>query len=157
MMRQSQSPLVCGFVVVAIVSVGFASNLSTAAKSSPDISGAYYFEEKPPKAFENVDWIALFAVDAKGRKVPLNGFIRLKERYRGRLVNFFLVNPSLKGRTLIFSTKVVRGVYYGFNGHFLKLENLQDGDVALQGRLVKFRHGQKVGEVNARYSYFAGD
>ena len=157
MMCQSQSSFVRGFVAIAVVLVGLASTLFAASKLSPDITGAYSFEEKPPKVFEDVDWIALFAVDAKGRKVPLNGFIRLKDRYRGRFVNFFLVNPSLKDRTLIFSTKVVRGVHYRFNGEFLKLENFQDGEIVLQGRLVKFRNGKQVGEVNARYSYFAGD
>jgi hypothetical protein len=157
MIGQSQSAFACQFVIIVLVLAAFPSIPSAAAKSSPDISGAYYLEEKPSKAFEDVDWIALFAVDAKGRKVPLHGFIRLKDRYRGRFVNFFLVNPSLKDHTLTFSTRVVRGIHYRFNGQFLKLENLEDGEIVLQGQLSKFQNGEKVGEVNARYTYSAGD
>ena len=86
------------------------SGLSATAGLTPDITGSYFFVEKPPKAFEDVNWIALFATDAEGRKVPLNGFLRLKETRRGRFVNFFLVKPNLKDHILTFSTKVIRGI-----------------------------------------------
>lgn len=157
MVRQSQIRYLSGCASAVLLLVSLSSNLPAATESSADVTGAYYFEAKPPKPFEDVDWIALFAVDAKGRKVPLSGFIRLKDRYRGRLVNFFLVNPSLKDRRLVFSTRAIRGIHYGFNGQFLKLEDLQDGEIVLQGRLVKFRNGKKVAEVNTRYSYSGGD
>jgi hypothetical protein len=156
-MRHSQMSFVWGFAIVVAALAAPNSNLSAAAGLAPDISGAYYFVEKPPKTFRDVDWIALFSVDASGREVPLNGFIRLKDRYRGRFVNFFFINPSLKGNTLTFSTKVVRGISYNFKGQFLKLENLQDDEIVLRGLLTKFRNGRKVAEFETRYSYFAGD
>lgn len=127
------------------------------AKLTPDITGAYFFVEKPPKAFEDVDWIALFAVDAKGHKVSLSGFLRLKETRNGRFVNFFLVKPSLSGHTLSFSTRAVRGISYRFEGKFMKLENLEDNEIVLKGRLSKFRNGRKRAELVARFYYFAGD
>jgi hypothetical protein len=156
-MRHSQISFVWGVAIVVATLTALNSNHSAAARLLPDISGAYYFVEKPPKAFGDVDWIALFSVDASGREVPLNGFIRLKDRYRGRFVNFFLINPSLEGNTLTFSTKVLRGISYKFKGQFLKLENLQDGEIVLTGLLTKFRNGRKVAEFGTRYSYFAGD
>ena len=102
MIRQSRRSFVCGFIIIIVTFAVPASSLSAAPKFLPDITGAYYFVEKPPKAFEDVNWIVLFAVDAKGREVPLNGFVRLKDRYRGRFVNFFLVNPTLRDHILVF-------------------------------------------------------
>jgi len=72
-------------------------------------------------------------------------------------VNFFLVNPNLIGYTLSFSTKVIRGVSYRFQGEFMKLENLEDDEIVLKGRLSRFRSGRKRAEVVARFYYFAGD
>ena len=155
-MPHSQTSLAFGFAIIAALAVAN-SILSAAPRSLPDITGAYYFVDKPPEAFEDVDWIALFAVDASGRKVPLNGFIRLKDRHRGRFVNFFLTKPTLRGQAITFSTKVVRGISYTFKGQFLKLEKLEDNEIVLQGVLTKFRNGRRVAEFETRYSYFAGD
>jgi hypothetical protein len=156
-MRHSQMSFVWSFAIIVATLATPNSNLSAAVRLVPDISGAYYFVEKPPQTFGDVDWIGLFSVDASGREVSLNGFIRLKDRYRGKFVNFFLINPSLKGNTLTFSTKVVRGISYKFKGQFLKLESLQDGEIVLRGILTKFRKGRKVAEFGTPYSYFAGD
>jgi hypothetical protein len=145
-----------GFAFIAALAV-FNSILATAPRSPPDITSAYYFVDQPPKGFEDVDWIALFAVDANGRRVPLNGFIRLRDRHRGRFVNFFLTNPTLRGQAISFSTKAISGISYTFKGQFLKLENLEDNEIVLKGLLRKLRNGRKVAEFETRYSYFAGD
>jgi len=158
-MPHSQTSFALGFFII-IATLATANSNFAAPRSLPDISGAYYFVDKPPEGFEDVDWIALFAVDAKwqsGRKVPLSGFIRLKERHRGRFVNFLLINPTLRGHAITFSTKVVRGITYTFKGQFLKVENLEDNEIVLKGLLTKFRNGRKVAEFETRYSYFAGD
>ena len=156
-MPQSQVPFALGFVIITATLAAANSIFSAAPGSLPDISGAYYFVDKPPEGFKDVDWIALFAVDASGRKVPLNGFIRLKDRHRGRFVNFLLTNPNLRGHAITFSTKVVRGINYTFKGQFLKLENLENNEIVLKGLLTKIRNGRKVAEFETRYSYFAGD
>jgi len=127
------------------------------AKSLPDISGSYFFIEKPPQEFQDIDWISIFTWDGNGGIAPMNGFIRLKRRHQGRFVNYFLINTSLKGRTFTFSTKAVRGISYRFRGRFLKLDNIADDEFVLEGHLQKFRAGRKVAEVDARFSYFSGD
>jgi hypothetical protein len=155
-MPHSQRSFALGFVII-IATLATANSNFAALRSLPDISGAYYFVDKPPNAFEDIDWIALFAVDAKGRKVPINGFIRLKDRHRGRFVNFFLISPTLRGHAITFSTKVIRGISYRFEGQFLKLESLENHEIVLKGLLTKFRNGRKVAQFETRYSYSAGD
>ena len=154
-MPHSQTSLAFGFAIITALAV--TNSILAAPRSLTDITGAYYFVDEPPEAFKDVDWIALFAVDASGHKVPLNGFIRLKDRHRGRFVNFFLTKSTLRGQAISFSTKVVRGISYTFEGQFLKLENLEDNEIVLKGVLTKFRNGRKVAVFETRYSYFAGD
>ena len=156
-MRHSQISFVWSFAIIVATLAVTNSNLQAAASLRPDITGAYYFVEKPPNAFVDIDWIALLAVDASGNDIPLSGFVRLKNRHRGKFVNFFLINPRLRGSILTFSTKVVRGISYKFTGEFLKLKNLQDNEIVLKGLLAKFRNGRRVAEFETRYSYFAGD
>ena len=145
----------CLMIIVALLLPH--SAMATSLKSPADITGYYYFVEKTPKGFEDVDWISLAAVDAKGRKAPLNGFLRLKSRFRGKLVNFALVSPVLHNSTLTFSTKVVRGVSYQFKGQFLKLEDFENNEIVIKGHLIKFRNDRAIAQCDASYFYFTGD
>jgi hypothetical protein len=132
------------------------SGSSVVAKSTSDISGYYDFVGKAPKGFEDIDWISLATVKQKPA-ARLTGFVRVDWRFRGRLVNFELVHPTLDDHTLTFSTKVVRGISYQFRGQFLKLENLKDNETVLKGHLTKFRNGMKAAECDASFFYFTGD
>ena len=152
-MKPKISPaLLTIFIVTALI-----YPCATQAKSLPDVSGSYFFIEKPPREFQDIDWISIFTSDGDVRNAAMNGFIRLKHRRKGKFVNYFLLNPSLKGRTFTFSTKAVRGISYRFRGQFLKLDNIADGEFVLKGQLQKFRDGRKVAQVDCKFSYFGGD
>jgi hypothetical protein len=130
---------------------------SVAGKLPPDITGYYSFVGKAPKGFEDVHWLSLATMVTRDRKSKLNGFLRLDRRFRGRLVNFDLVWPTLNDHTLTFSTKIVRGIRYQFSGQFLKLKGLQDNETALKGHLTKFRNGKRAAECDVSFFYFTGD
>ncbi len=154
---KSYNSFFCGLSII-VGSLFLAHPTYSAFHNLPaDITGYYSFVGKVPRGFENVDWISLATVDANGREAPLNGFLRLKWRYRGRFVNFDLVRPTIEGNTLTFKTKVVRGISYQFKGQFLKMENLQDNETVLKGHLIKFRSGKKVAECDSNFFYFTGD
>jgi hypothetical protein len=157
MRHQSHVRFAGTFLMIIVALLLPYSAIATSLESPADITGYYYFVERTPKGFEDVDWISLAAVDAKGRKAPLNGFLRLKSRFRGKLVNFALVRLVLYNSTLTFSTKVVRGVNYHFRGQFLKLEDFENNEIAIKGRLIKFRNGRTIAECDASYFYFTGD
>lgn len=125
-----------------------------------DLFGYYSLADEVPKAFANIDMLHLSTVDErKGKmvKVPLYGFIRLRQRAR---VDYYLVKPILEGNQFTFSTKAIKGVSYQFNGTFLKLGNFPEtrpeGEIVLKGRLIKMRYGKKVAESDVSFDYSAG-
>jgi hypothetical protein len=157
MRRERHSFFGCRLVIILSSLLLIHPVFSVVAELPPDLTGYYYFVGKAPRGFEDVDWFSLATVETKGREAKLNGFVRLDRRFRGRLVNFDLVNPTLDDHTLTFSTKVVRGIRYQFRGQFLKLENLQDNETVLKGHLTKFRNGRTAAECDASFFYFTGD
>lgn len=130
------------------------------ASDDVDVFGYYSLVGNIPKAFSSIDVLLLSTIDDNAKKAPLNGFIRPKGK-GGKGWDYYLVNPTLKGDELSFTTKTVRGVSYEFKGKFTKLGNFPEtrpeGEVLLKGHLIKFQAGAKVAEADVSFSYSAGD
>ncbi len=134
---------------------------ATAATPGPTDPFGYYFldADKPRPAWaEAIDHLHLSTIDMKGDQmvtVPLWGFIRPKsgDDYR-------LVNPTLNGAHLAFTTQQVTGVSFDFDGRFLVSGNFPEAPpegIVLRGLLRQRKGGQVVGEMDADFVYSAGD
>ncbi len=133
-----------------------------------DVFGYYYLpEETAPKGFQDISELHLSTFDYKDGKeltVPLYGFIRLKPKMvKGKevAVDFPLVAPTRKERSLTFTTKEVGGVSYRFTGAFTRLGNFPEerpeGEVILKGRLTRLQGGKVAAESEVGVHYTGGD
>ena len=146
--------------------------IATAAAGSPpvkvDVFGYYYLPDgKAPKGFQDISELHLSTFDYKDGKeltVPLYGLIRLKPKVvKGKevAVDFPLVAPARKERSLTFTTKEVAGVSYRFAGAFTRLGNFPEerpeDEVLLKGRLTKLQGGKVAAESDVGFHYTGGD
>lgn len=148
--------------------LGLAVLLAAAASVKVDVFGYYYLPEKTaPKAFQDISELYLSTVDYRDGKeltVPLYGWIRLKPK-KGQgaesAVDFPLVKPVRKERSLTFTTKAVGGVSYRFKGAFTRLGNFPEerpeGEVILKGRLTRLQGGKVAAESDVGFHYTGGD
>lgn len=119
------------------------------------VTGYYYLEEKVGKPFPEILYIHLFTIDDRGKRVPLDGFVKLNKR---KAADYKMKKISLQKRDLTFTTKAVKGIHYEFNGKFLTDEvdgNIED--IVLKGNLKKFQGGKLLAESNVGLTYFTGD
>jgi hypothetical protein len=134
-----------------------ALTLPAFAQETIDVFG-YYSIVKPTKAFADISEIHLAGNYGEGQNPPFYGLIRMKSK---KAKDYVLMQPSLSGKDLTFSTKTVGGVSYKFAGKFSKLGDFPalrpDGEVLLSGTLTKYRGRKKIASANVRLSYFAGD
>ncbi len=132
-----------------------------------EVFGYYYLPEgKAPKGFQEISELHLSTFDKDGKElaVPLYGWIRLKPKVvKGKqvAVDFPLVAPTRKERSLTFTTKEVGGVSYRFTGDFTRLGNFPEerpeDEVLLKGRLTKLQGGKVVAESDVGFHYTGGD
>ena len=113
--------------------------------------------ELPPE-FRELEHLALATIDENAVAAPLNGFLRPKAR---SAADYVLVEPSLSGKALTFTTTTVKGVHYTFTGAFPRLGNFPETppayeDVALSGTLTKLRDGQPIASTPVNFRYEAG-
>lgn len=138
--------LFCAFALTA-----FAQSATT------DIFG-YYTIEKAPKAFADISEIHLAGSYGAEQKPPMYGLIRMKAK---KAKDFQLLKPTLDGKNLSFSTKVVGGFNYTFSGTFTKLGDFPserpEGEVLLKGTLIKLKGKTIIAKANVSFSYSAGD
>lgn len=153
------------FAILGTVGIGIAAGAAGAPPAKVDVFGYYYLPDgKAPKGFQDISELHLSTFDYKDGKeltVPLYGWIRLKPQGKEVAVDFPLVAPTRKERSLTFTTKEVGGVSYRFAGAFTKLGNFPEerpeGEVILKGRLAKLQGGKVVAEGDAGFHYTGGD
>lgn len=141
-----------GIFLITFFSVGYSL---PKVNQEIEVTGYYYLEEKVAKPFPEILYIHLFTIDDRGKRVPLNGFIRLNKR---KAADYKMEKISLQKRDLSFTTKAIRGIHYEFNGKFLTDEvdgNIED--IVLKGNLKKFQGGKLLSESNVGLTYFTGD
>jgi hypothetical protein len=123
-----------------------------------DATGSYYFDgEKPPKGFENFDFLEIIARDYEtgsneyvgGAPIPPKGFVQTKKPYK-------FVRISIGDKEISFETEKISGISYRFDGRFRSDDSYLSGENAadLTGRLVKLKNGKKIAEAKAEF--FAG-
>ena len=155
-------------LAVLVLAVGTVVFAAGSPPAKVDVFGYYYLlEGKAPKGFQDVSELHLSTFDYKDGKeltVPLYGWIRLKPKVvKGKevAVDFPLVAPTRKERSLTFTTKEVGGVSYRFAGSFTKLGNFPEerpeGEVILKGHLAKLQGGKVVAEGDVGFHYTGGD
>jgi hypothetical protein len=130
----------------------------TPVAAQGDVTGAYFAQGNLPAEFSEIDHLSLATIDENGAPAPLNGFIRPKRRSAD---DYKLVNPTLAGRDLSFTTAAVGGVSYSFKGAFERLDNFPENppeadEVILRGTLTKLRDGKTVAESPVSFTYEAG-
>ena len=120
-----------------------------------DVSGSYYFAgEKPPRGFENFDFLEIIVRDYEtesdeyvgGIPIPPKGFVQTKKEYK-------FVRISVGGQEISFETEKIGGVSYQFNGRFRSEDSYLSGEDSadLKGRLVKLKNGKKIAETKAEF------
>lgn len=123
-----------------------------------DVTGAYFASGTLPNDFSEIDHLSLATIDENAKPAPLNGFIRPK---RKSAKDYKLVNPTLNGNNLTFSTVTVDGVSYSFTGTFEKMDDFSANppptdQVILKGTLTKMSGGKSVAETKVNFTYSAG-
>lgn len=115
--------------------------------------GAYVFDGRPPKGFEELTALelpgVLLRLGADGASIVSvssapQGWVDTRG---GR--QFKSKSAKISGDEITFETQAVRGVSYQFTGRFYKgqVDKGQLLDATLKGRLTKFVNGQKVAEA----------
>ncbi|MDQ3907106.1 MAG: hypothetical protein M3268_02055 [Acidobacteriota bacterium] len=115
--------------------------------------GAYVFDGRPPKGFEE-----LTALELPGVLLRLSadgaGVVSVSTDPQGWVDTrggrqFKSKSATINGDEITFETEAVRGVSYQFTGRFYKkdVDKGQLLDATLKGRLVKFVNGRKVAEA----------
>lgn len=118
-----------------------------------------YFPTKPlPADFAELEHLLLATIDDNGAPAPLNGFLRPK---KASAKDYVLVQPSLKGRDLTFTTAAVDGVSYSFTGTFQRAGHFaadppEFDAVVLSGTLTKLRDGKSVATTPVDFAYQPG-
>lgn len=126
-----------------------------------DLFGYYSFKQPVPKALQDISELHLSTIEMRGDKmvkVPLYGFFRFRQK---SMPDAYLVKPVRTDKAFSFTTQVVKGTRFQFNGKFLKLGNFpvmrpQEG-VILTGRLIRYLNQKKVFDQNVNFVYSAGD
>jgi hypothetical protein len=132
-----------------------------AAAAVTDPFGYYFLDGELPDWARGIDHLHLSTFDMKGDEmvtVPLYGFIRMKEDAGG--ADFKLVEPRIEGLHLTFTTQEIGGVSFAFEGDFQQpgeMPVVVPQGVAIKGTLRRLEKGSPAGELNASFTYSAGD
>jgi hypothetical protein len=132
-----------------------------AAAAVTDPFGYYFLDGDLPDWARGIDHLHLSTFDMKGDEmvtVPLYGFIRMKEDAGG--ADYKLVDPRIEGLHLTFTTQEIGGVSFAFEGDFQQpgeMPVVVPQGVALKGTLRRLEKGAPAGELNASFTYSAGD
>ena len=138
-----------------------ASAPEPAAAAVTDPFGYYFLDGALPGWANGIDHLHLSTFDMKEGEeitVPLYGFIRMKEDAGG--ADYKLVEPRIEGLHLTFTTEEIDGVSFAFEGDFQQpgiMPIVVPQGVALKGTLRRLEKGAPAGDLNASFSYSAGD
>lgn len=131
-----------------------------AAAAVTDPFGYYFLDGELPDWARGIDHLHLSTFDMKDGQevtVPLYGFFRMKAEGSDDVK---LVDPRIEGLHLTFTTEEVGGVSYSFEGDFQqpgKMPEAVPQGVALKGTLRRLEKGAPAGELDASFTYSAGD
>ena len=153
------SPIATATPAVQSTNSNNANTGKTGTETKGDVTGAYFASGTLPNDFSEIDHLSLATIDEQAKPAPLNGFIRPKRR---SAKDYKLVNPTLNGNNLTFSTIAVDGVSYSFTGAFEKMDDFSANppppdEVILKGTLTKMKDGKSVAETKVNFTYSAGD
>jgi hypothetical protein len=152
------SPSASATPVVQSTNASNANTEKSGKSTQGDVTGAYFASGTLPNDFSEIDHLNLATIDEQAKPAPLNGFIRPK---RKAAKDYKLVNPTLSGNNLTFSTIAVDGVSYSFTGAFEKMDDFAANppptdEVILKGTLTKMKDGKSVAETKVNFTYSAG-
>jgi hypothetical protein len=120
-----------------------------------DPDGSFWLHESTPQPPEFSDFGGINLNAKKLRRLPAAGL----QLINGTSYRFKTLN--VKQNNFTFTTVALKGVSYSFSGKFLKggvysSGILDDETPVLEGRLTKFRNGQKLAEAKLKFVYFGG-
>ncbi len=124
------------------------------SKRKFDPDGSFWIIGTPPNDFSDFGGINLNA--KRLRRLPTPGL----QLNNGKTFRYKTL--SVKQESFTFTTMMLGGVSFSFEGHFLKGgvfaddANLDDQTPVLEGTLIKYKAGKKVAEANLKFSYFGG-
>ncbi|HXG88160.1 MAG TPA: hypothetical protein VNJ02_07480 [Vicinamibacterales bacterium] len=123
-----------------------------------DVTGAYDPVAEFQGEFAELDFLSLANIDENAASAPLNGFLRPKVK---SAKDYVLKNPKIEKMGLTFTTAVVDGVHYSFDGAFTVLDDFPNKPpaydvVVLAGTLTKSRDGKSVAVTPVKFRYEAG-
>ncbi|HEX8409153.1 MAG TPA: hypothetical protein VF883_09825 [Thermoanaerobaculia bacterium] len=123
-----------------------------------DVTGSYFAMDKLPADFAELDHLMLATIDENAEPAPLNGFLRPKKQ---SAEDYKLVNPTMTGRTLTFTTAPVNGTHYEFTGAFDVLHKFAENPppyetAVLTGTLTKHRGGNSIATTPVKFRYENG-
>lgn len=125
-----------------------------------DASGDYYLAgEKPPKGFENLEYLEIVTRDYDieiepgiyGKPIPPKGSVRAARNYKFKFL-------AIGTRQIAFETEKIKGISYKFTGEFESRENsnLEGKNTVLEGRLIKIKDGKKLAETKSEFYFWDG-
>lgn len=123
-----------------------------------DVTGAYFPVAKFSGEFAELDFLSLANIDENAAPAPLNGFLRPKVM---SATDYVLDKPKIDEMRLTFTTAVVGGIQYSFEGAFTVLDDFPNQPpaydfVVLAGTLTKIRDGKTVAATPVKFRYEAG-
>ena len=119
--------------------------------------GDYYLIGNSPKGFEDFESLSISTDDWDDKleklapTAPKGSLFTKKEHKFTRI--------AINNRWLSFKTEKINGISYEFIGNYPKEEiSLNNGEdfVYLQGRLIKFKDGKKVAEIEVKFGAIDG-
>jgi hypothetical protein len=136
----------------------------TAAHGEPDALekepyGYFRPAGKMPKPLADVAELHLAGAGEYGAQAtpPYFGVLETKGR---AAKEFRLRERTISGREIRFTTELIGGVSYRFEGTFARLDFHDGGvpinEVMLRGRLTKLRHGKEVASARVGFAFEAG-
>lgn len=120
--------------------------------------GYYSLVGAHPRGFENFDTIQYWRKQDEQSGPDISDRLSGVTADEGVLYRYRTITINRRG--FAFTTRVVKGTSYSFNGRFLRTDfvntELDFDKPVLAGTLTKYRRGKKVAEADVKLSYFAG-
>jgi hypothetical protein len=155
MNRRPITPCRSGIALAAVFALALACAFSAPTRAQEtDPDGYLFINGTPPRAFANIDHIAIFR-DTPG--APRKGWIQLKDK---RSTRFAFRELTASGTKFSFTTAAVGGINYSFRGEFQVagvLAETQPTGVVLKGHLTKWRGRRQAAESEVSLIYSVGD
>jgi len=145
-------------LIVFSLLVASVAGLSVTPANFVDASGTFSIHGKAPQAFANVAVMEIGGNDEYGWKAtpPFYGFIRLNNKAQ---TDYKLLKPTIEDKNISFTTRVVAGVSYEFEGTFTQLDFAEKdlrNQVVLSGTLKKMAGGKVTAEAKLDFDYTPG-